>query len=88
MLKLTQDTMTNAIEAARSTRCRVRVINADARTYAVTGSNGDAYVVFFKVKDGAIFGQCNCPASGFKRVCRHLAQAAQMNIMVRSMRGH
>lgn len=90
MLKLTQDTMTNAIEAARSIRAHVRVIDAANRTYAVTGSNGDTYTVRFVVKNGHKFGQCNCPASNFNRVCRHIAQAAQVNVMVQSMRqrGH
>ena len=89
MLRLTQDNMFSAIEAARGTRAHVRVVDAAKRTYAVTGSNGDIYTVFFVVKNGQIFGQCNCRGAAHKRICRHLAQAGQVNIMVRSMRrGH
>lgn len=90
MLKLTNESMAKAIESARSIRARVRVIDAANRTYGVTGSNGAEYTVQFMVKNGQKFGCCNCPASGFNRVCRHLAQAAQVNVMVQDMRrrGH
>jgi len=42
MLKLETKTMTAAIAKAKTVGPKVRVISADARTYAVYGSRGDA----------------------------------------------
>src|SRR5262245_6620519 len=86
MLKLTSETMAKAIENARKVRSRVRVVNADERVYAVTGSKGDEYTVRFTVAGKEKFGSCSCRASEFNKVCRHIAQAASLNIAVQSQR--
>jgi len=83
MLKLTAETMTAAIARAKTVRPKVRVISADQRTYAVTGSKGDIYTVKFAVANGHKLAECNCPARG---MCFHIAAAAQVNVMVQSMR--
>jgi len=75
--------MTKAIERAKAARPRVRVINADERTYSVTGSKGDAYTVRFALANGHKLAECDCPARG---MCYHIAAAASVNIAVHSMR--
>jgi len=52
MIKLATDKMKNAIAKAKATRLRVRVISAADRTYSVTGSRGDLYIVRFAVDGG------------------------------------
>jgi hypothetical protein len=64
MIRLTTQSMTNAIARAKTVRPKVRVINADNRTYAVYGSRGDAYTVRFAVINGHKLGECNCPEFG------------------------
>ena len=86
MLKLTTQTMATAIENARKVRSHVRVISAEDRTYAVTGSKGDVYTVKFVVKGRDKFAQCSCPAGEFNKMCRHIPAAASVNIAVQSMR--
>jgi len=82
MLKLTNESMANAIERAKTERMKVRVINADARTFAVT-SKGKTYTVRFVVANGHKLGSCDCAA---RTHCKHLAAAASLNIAVQSMR--
>src|SRR5262245_58184949 len=86
MLKLTADTMNKAIERAKTIRPMVRVISADERTYSVTGSRGDAYTVKFVVVKGLKLAECNCKAGQAGMMCFHVAGAAQVNVMVQSMR--
>lgn len=83
MLKLEISKMTKAIERAKTLRPRVRVINADERTYAVTGSKGNVYTVRFAVTNGHKLASCDCPAKG---ICYHIAATASVNIAVQSMR--
>ncbi|HEY7184174.1 MAG TPA: hypothetical protein VIC84_22255 [Blastocatellia bacterium] len=83
MIKLEANKMTKAIERAKAVRPRVRVINADARIYAVTGSKGDIYTVRFAVANGHKLAECDCPARG---LCYHIAAAASVNIGIQSMR--
>jgi uncharacterized Zn finger protein len=83
MIRLEISKMTKAIERAKTVRPRVRVINADERTYAVTGSRGDVYTVRFAVANGHKLASCDCPAKG---ICYHVAAAASVNIAVQSMR--
>jgi hypothetical protein len=86
MIKLETSKMTKAIERARGIRPRVRVINADARTYSVTGSKGDIYTVKFAVAGDQKLGECNCKAGQRGQMCFHIAAAAQVNVMTQSMR--
>jgi len=83
MLKLERDKMANAIRRAKDVHPKVRVINADARTYAVTGSKGNSYTVKFVVVNGDKLAECDCPARG---LCFHIASAAVVNIAVQSQR--
>lgn len=86
MIKLEPATMTKAIARAKAVRPRVRVISADARTYSVTGSKGDAYTVRFAVANGLKLAECDCRAGKAGMMCFHVAAAASVNIAVQSMR--
>lgn len=86
MIKLEASKMTKAIERAKEVKPRVRVINADARTYAVTGRKGDVYTVKFAVANGHKLAECDCKAGQSNMLCFHVAAAAQVNVMVQSMR--
>src|SRR5215510_12363699 len=78
--------MQKEIERAKAIRPRVRVINADERTYSVTGSRGGAYTVRFVVANGLKLAECDCAAGRQEMMCFHVASAAQVNVMVQSMR--
>src|SRR5262249_53890063 len=86
MIKLEPNKMQKAIERAKAVRPRVRVINADERTYSVTGSRGGAYTVKFVVANGLKLAECDCAAGRQEMMCFHVASAAQVNVMVQSMR--
>lgn len=80
MLKLTSETMAKAIERAKAVHPKVKVISAENRTYAVTGSKGNSYTVRFTVANGHKLAECDCPARG---VCFHIAAASAVNIGIR-----
>ena len=86
MIKLESNKMQKAIERAKAVRPRVRVISADERTYSVTGSKGNTYTVKFVVVNGLKLAECNCAAGQASMMCYHVAGAAQVNVMVQSMR--
>src|SRR5215470_13913454 len=86
MIKLETNKMQKAIERARAIRPRVRVINADERIYSVTGSHGNAYTVKFVIANGLKLAECDCAAGRQEMMCFHVAAAAQVNVMVQSMR--
>src|SRR5262249_16998204 len=86
MIKLESNKMQRAIERAKAVRPRVTVINADERTYSVTGSKGNRYTVRFVVVNGLKLAECDCNAGQAEMMCFHVAAAAQANIMVQSMR--
>ena len=83
MLKLESNKMARAIERAKAEHLKVRVISVDNRTYAVTNSKGVEYTVRFQVINGLKLAECSCPAT---TVCKHIAGAAQVNVMCQSMR--
>ena len=60
MIKLESNKMQKAIERAKAVRPRVTVINADDRTYSVTGSKGNRYTVRFVVVNGMKLAECDC----------------------------
>jgi len=86
MIKLESNKMQKAIERAKAVRPRVTVINADERTYSVTGSKGGAYTVRFAVANGHKLAECDCAAGQASMMCFHVAAAAQVNVMCQSMR--
>src|SRR5215470_11023069 len=86
MIKLEPNKMQKAIERARVIRPRVRVHSADHRQYGVSGSQGNEYTVFFVVVNGHKLASCDCPAGRSEQLCYHIAAAAQVNVMVQSMR--
>ena len=86
MIKLEPNKMQKAIERAKAVRPRVTVLSADERIYSVTGSRGGAYTVKFMVKNGLKLAECNCAAGRQEMMCFHVASAAQVNVMVQSMR--
>jgi hypothetical protein len=86
MIELQASKMTKAIERARAIRPRVTVISAAERAYSVTGSKGDVYTVKFAVADGQKLAECTCKAGQRGQICYHLAAAAQVNVMIQSMR--
>jgi hypothetical protein len=86
MIKLEINKMAKAIERAKTVRPRVKVINADARIFAVTGSKGDVYTVRFAVANGHKLAECDCKAGQTGMMCFHVAAAASVNIAVQSMR--
>jgi hypothetical protein len=81
MLKLEADKMQKAIERAKREHLKVRIINAAKREYAV-----GVYTVRFVVNGRDKFGECNCKGAWAGYMCKHVAAAAQANIMVQSMR--
>jgi hypothetical protein len=83
MIKLEIKTMTKAIQRTKEVHPKVRVINADHRVYAVTGSKGGAYTVKLAVANGHKLASCDCPAKG---MCFHIAAAAAVNIGIQGMR--
>lgn len=86
MLKLEQAKMQKAIERARAVHPKVRVISAENREYAVTGSRGNEYRVRFVVVNGEKFSECECAAGRRFQMCFHVASAAALNIAVQSQR--
>lgn len=86
MLNLEPKAMHNAIEKAKTIHPKVRIINADERRYAVTGSRGAAYTVHFVVANGRKLAECDCAAGRKGMMCFHVAAAAQANVMVQGMR--
>src|SRR5262245_2486911 len=86
MIKLESNKMQRAIERAKAVRPRVTVINADERTYSVSGSRGNQYTVRFVVVNGLKLAECDCKAGQAGQSCYHVAGAAQVNVMVQSMR--
>jgi hypothetical protein len=86
MIKLETKKMQKAIEKAKAARPRVSVLSADARAYSVIGSKGDAYTVKFAVANGHKLAECDCVAGARGQMCYHVAAAAQVNVMVQSMR--
>src|SRR5262245_4813077 len=86
MIKLESNKMQRAIERAKAVRPRVTVISADDRTYSVSGSKGNAYTVKFVVVNGLRLAECDCKAGQAGQLCYHVAGAAQVNVMVQSMR--
>lgn len=86
MIELEAKSMTSAIARAKTVRPKVRVINADNRTYVVYGSRGDAYIVRFAVENGHKLGECDCPAGRRGKLCYHIPCAASLNIAIQSMR--
>lgn len=83
MLRLESNKMQKAIERAKAEHLKVRVISVDNREYAVTNSRGVVYTVRFQVVNGLKLAECSCPAT---TMCKHIAAAAQVNIMCHSMR--
>lgn len=83
MIKLEGDKMTAAIAKAKATRPKIRVVSADERTYAVTGSRGGNYTVKFAVANGHKSAECDCLARGMRY---QIAAAASVNIGIQSMR--
>lgn len=86
MLKLEPAKMTKAIERAKAEHLKVKAINVAERTYAVTGSKGDGYTVRFVVANGHKLGECSCKAGQANMYCKHLAAAAQANILCQAFR--
>lgn len=82
MLRLERIQMQKAIERAKAAHLKVRVISVDNRTYAVV-SGKNTYTVRFVVVNGHKLAECSCPAM---TCCKHIASAAQVNIMCQSMR--
>jgi len=81
MLKLEADKMQKAIERAKAEHLKVRIINAAKREYEVKG-----YFIRFAVNGGEKFGSCTCKGARAGYMCKHVAAAAQANIMVQSVR--
>jgi hypothetical protein len=89
MIKLTKDTLKNAI--ARAKQIRPRVTWLGGRSYSVSGSSGNTYTVHFAVARDAqgkqvCLGVCDCEAGNREMVCFHLAAASAVNIAVHAMR--
>ena len=83
MLNLEPKKMKAAIERAKAEHLKVRAISVTDRTYAVTSKQGTVYTVRFVVVNGHKLAECSCPATTY---CKHMAAAAQVNIMCQSMR--
>src|SRR5262252_8793719 len=84
MLKLTNESMANAIRRAKVVHPKVRVISADDRTYAVSSSKGlGFYTVKFVSVNGLELAECGCRALA---ACFHIPAAAPLDIAVQSQR--
>jgi uncharacterized Zn finger protein len=83
MLNLQADKMKKAIERAKAEHLKVRAISVTDRTYAVTSKQGTVYTVRFCAVNRLKLAECSCPATTY---CKHMAAAAQVNIMCQSMR--
>jgi len=87
MIRLESKVMAKAIERARAQHPKVKVISVSDRVYSVTGSKGAIYTVKFCVVRGMRLAECDCIAGSRESLCYHVCAAAQVNIMVQSMRG-
>lgn len=83
MLRLTNESMANAIQRAKAERLKVRALSVDSRTFAVTNGKGRTYTVRFVVANGHKLASCDCAARTY---CKHMAAAASLNIAVQSQR--
>jgi hypothetical protein len=84
MIKLQTATMRNAIARAKQIRPTVKMIGE--RTFTVSGSTGNTYIVKFSIINNVRFGECNCTAGQRNQMCFHQASAAAVQIAVASMR--
>lgn len=94
MIKLTNETLKNAIARARTLRPLVKVLSVAHRLYAVESKThaGTVYHVRFDVQKGEKLAECRnsngqpCPANKHGLVCYHVSAAAAVNIACQSMR--
>jgi uncharacterized Zn finger protein len=81
MLRLELNKMQKAIERAKAEHLKVRIVDAAKREYAV-----GVYTVRFVVNGRNKFSECDCKGARAGYICKHVAAAAQANIMVQSTR--
>jgi hypothetical protein len=86
MLKLEPAKMQKAIERAKAEHLKVKAVSVADRTYTVTGKSGEAYTVKLAVANGLKLGACNCKGGKAGLYCKHLAAAAQANILCQAFR--
>ena len=77
MLELTKDNLQNAINKAKATKPRVRIL--EFRRYAVTNGDGKTYTVTFSKINGKKFAECGCISN---RICYHIAAASGIHLVL------
>ncbi len=78
MLEITKESIEKAIEKARATKPKVRVI--EFRRYAVTNkTTGANYEVTFTKIGGKKFADCTCPAT---KICYHIGASIGAHIVL------
>jgi hypothetical protein len=77
MLEITRESIEKAIEKARITKPKVKVIQF--RLYSVTNkTTGANYEVTFTKIGGRKFGECTCPAT---KICYHIGASIGAHII-------
>jgi hypothetical protein len=86
MIQLTSaDTLTNAINKARTVKPRVHVNRFGS--YIVTNKQtGAAYTVTCEKRDGRRFASCTCKAGERGTACYHIAAAVSAHIQLAAER--
>jgi hypothetical protein len=87
MIKLEANKMAKAVERAKAIHPRVKMIGE--RRFLVWRRERhveSAYTVRFVVANGNKLAECNCKAGQAEMLCYHVAAAAQVNVMMQSMR--
>jgi hypothetical protein len=80
MLEITKENIEKAIEKARATKPKVRVI--EFRRYAVTNkTTGANYEVKFYKIGNQKFADCTCPAT---KICYHIGASIGAHIVLAS----
>ena len=84
MIKITHETLTNAIAKAQSRKGHAHVRHVGDDMFEVTCenpkcSNGNLHVVSFELLGGELYAECfECPSNLRKAPCYHVIQAATL----------
>ena len=80
------DQLSKATERAKASKLFVQQTTI-YRQYRVTNrETGAQYTVNFFIRDGKRYGHCDCKAGVHHMICKHLAAAAGLHVMIAAER--